>query len=201
HKDWRSTPHLKEEDQPKSLEQQLYFNRGGVYLTIACQSVHTALDGLKEYQEAQERGETNGVDAKAHAVRLDARKKVKTYAKRAMRDYLAFLSHFDYTPGLPFEITNEIMRRVYDLANGNKTQTPTPNKNRVVELDNDEMEVNGHGESVNGDAQSASAVVRHQKPKSDPFERGEDGWPKFPSPKIHPASALFAERPPPDIPA
>ncbi|KAK0252367.1 hypothetical protein LTR91_024762 [Friedmanniomyces endolithicus] len=197
HKDWRSVPHLKEEDQPKSLEQQLYFNRAGVYLTIACRSVHAALDGLKEYQEAQERGEANGVEAKAQAVRLEARKKVKTYAKRAMRDYLAFLSHFDYTPGLPFEITNEIMRRVYDLANGNKTPTPLP-KNRLVELDNEEKEVNGV--ETNGNDHSASAITKHSNPKPEPFERGEEGWPSFPSPKIHPASALFAERPPSDIP-
>ncbi|KAK0888064.1 hypothetical protein LTR02_016646 [Friedmanniomyces endolithicus] len=197
HKDWRSVPHFKEEDQPKSLEQQLYFNRAGVYLTIACRSVHAALDGLKEYQEAQERGEANGVEAKAQALRLEARKKVKTYAKRAMRDYLAFLSHFDYTPGLPFEITNEIMRRVYDLANGNKTPTPLP-KNRLVELDNEEKEVDGV--ETNGNDHSASAITKHSNPKPEPFERGEDGWPSFPSPKIHPASALFAERPPSDIP-
>jgi hypothetical protein len=195
-KDWRSVPHLKDEDQPRSLEQQLYFNRGGVYLTIACQSVHAALDGLKEYQEAQTKGETNGVDAKAQAARLEARKKVKTYAKRALRDYLAFLSNFDYTPGLPFEITNEIMRRVYDLANGNKTQTPMP-KNRLIELDNDGKEVSSDSEMENGDA---SAIVKHEKSRLDPFERSEDGWPKFPTPKIHPASVLFAERPPNDIP-
>jgi hypothetical protein len=197
YKDWRSVPQLKEEDQPKSLEQQLYFNRAGVYLTIACQSVHAALDGLKEYQAAQEKGETNGVHAEAQAARLEARKRVKTYAKRALKDYTAFLSHFDYTPGLPFEITNEIMRRVYDLANGNKTQTPIP-KSRLVELDNEGKEVDGEGEASNGN--SGSAVVKHQKPKSEPFECGEDGWPRFPSPKIHPASALFAEKPPADVP-
>lgn len=193
YRDWRSVPQLKEEDQPKSLEQQLLFNRGGVYLTIACQSVHAALDGLAEYQAAQDKGETNGVHAKAHAARLEARKKVKTYAKRAMKDYTAFLSHFDYTPGLPFEITNEIMRRVHDLANGNKTQTALP-KNRLIELNEEDEEVNGNAVETNG------AVVKHQKPKSEPFERGEDGWPRFPSPKIHPASALFAEKPPADLP-
>ena len=198
YRDWRSVPQLKEEDQPKSLEMQLLFNRAGVYLTIACQGVHAALNGLKEYQAAQEKGETNGVDAKAHAARLEARKKVKTYAKRALKDYSAFLSHFDYTPGLPFEITNEIMRRVYDLANGNKTQTPLP-KNRLVEVDGSDEEANSESEEPNG-MPSSSAIVKHQKAKQEPFERGEDGWPRFPSPKIHPASALFAEKPPPDLP-
>ncbi|KAI7365156.1 hypothetical protein KC354_g5098 [Hortaea werneckii] len=196
-KDWRSVPHLKEEDQPKSLEQQLYFNRGGVYLTLACQSVHAALDGLKEYQEKQARGETTAADEKGHAIRLEARKKVKTYAKRALKDYTSFLSHFDYTPGLPFEVTNEIMRRVYDLANGNKTQTPLP-KTRLIELDEEGREAESNGTEANGD--DGSSMVKHQKSKPEPFERGEDGWPRFPSPKIHPASALFAERAPADVP-
>ena len=200
YRDWRSVPQLKEEDQPKSLEMQLLFNRGGVYLTIACQSVDTALNGLQEYQaaQAQEEGETNGVDAKAQTTRLEARKKVKTYAKRALKDYSAFLSNFDYTPGLPFEITNEIMRRVYDLANGNKTQTPLP-KNRLVELNDSDDDATPEDEASDGTS-STSAVIKHQKSRPEPFERGEDGWPRFPSPKIHPASALFAEKPPPNLP-
>jgi hypothetical protein len=195
HRDWRSVPQLKEEDQPKSLEMQLYFNRAGVHLTLACQCVHAALDGLKEHMAAKERGETNGVDAAAQQLRVEARKKVKTYAKRALKDYSAFLYNFDYTPGLPFEITNEIMRRVYDLANGNKTQTPLP-KNRLVELNDSDDDANPED-----DAHTSSAMIKHQKPtKAEPFERGDDGWPRFPSPKIHPASALFAEKPPSDLP-
>lgn len=203
HRDWRSVPQLKEEDQPKSLEMQLYFNRAGVYLTIACQSVNAALDGLKEYTAAQERGETNGVDLAAQAARLDARKRVKTFAKRALKDYSAFLSHFDYTPGLPFEITNEMMRRVYDLANGNKTQTPLP-KNRLIELndsDSDVASTDGHDTNAMLPSPSSSALVKHTKPSAnEPFSRTEDGWPRLPTPKIHPASALFAEKPPSDLP-
>ncbi|GIZ40285.1 hypothetical protein CKM354_000363100 [Cercospora kikuchii] len=198
HRDWRSVPHLKEEDQPKSLEMQLLFNRAGVYLTIACQSVHAALDGLQEYQQATAEGESNGVDRKAQDERLAARKIVKVNARRALKDYEAFLSHFDYTPGLPYEITNEIMRRVHDLANGNKTQTTLP-KSRLIELNDSGDEVH----SDNADEKltpTSSSLVKHQKPKSDPFERGEDGWPKFPSPKIHPASALFTQQPPADLP-
>ena len=198
HRDWRSVPQLKDEEQPKSLEMQLLFNRAGVYLTIACKSVHAALDGLSEYQEASAKGQTNGVDRKAHDERLAARKIVKVNAKRALKDYEAFLSHFDYTPGLPFEITNEIMRRVYDLANGNRTQTAMA-RNRLVELNDSDDE----GHSQNGEeksTQAANALIKVPKPKPEPFERGEDGWPKFPSPKIHPASALFAPQPPTDLP-
>jgi hypothetical protein len=200
HRDWKTVPQLKDEDQPTSLEKQLLFNRAGVYLALACQSVHVALDGLKEYQTAQDNGETNGAEAQAQEVRLDARKRVKGYAKKAIKDYMAFLGHFDYTPGLPFEVTNEIMRRVYDLANGNKTKTPLP-KDRLVEVngsDDDsshESSVDGSGGNANG-----SALVKHTKLKVEPFDIGEDGWPRFPTPKIYPSSALFSERPLPDLP-
>ena len=202
HRDWRSVPQLKEEDQPKSLEMQLYFNRAGVYLTIACQSVHAALDGLKEYTAAQERGETNGVDLAAQDARLEARKRVKTFAKRALKDYSSFLSNFDYTPGLPFEITNEMMRRVYDLANGNKTQTPLP-KSRLIELNDSDSENASvvDDNDTHASPSSSSAMIKHSKPTTtESFSRTEDGWPRLPTPKIHPASALFAEKPPSDLP-
>ena len=197
HRDWKTVPQLKDDDQPSSLEKQLLFNRAGVYLTLACQSVHVALDGLKEYQTAQDNGEANGAKAQAQEVRLDARKRVKGYAKKAIKDYMAFLGHFDYTPGLPFEITNEIMRRVYDLANGKKTQTPLP-KNRLVEVNESDDEF-GRESSIDGHT-NRSALVKHSKPKVEPFELGEDGWPRFPKPKIYSSSALFAERPLLDLP-
>ncbi|KAF2211442.1 hypothetical protein CERZMDRAFT_121470 [Cercospora zeae-maydis SCOH1-5] len=196
HRDWRSVPHLKDEDQPKSLQMQILFNRAGVYLSIACQSVHAALDGLQPHPQATAEGESNGVDQKTHDERLAARKIVKVNAKRALKDYEAFLSHLDYTPGLPYEITNEIMRRVYDLANGNKTQTSLP-KNRLVELNDSGDEANSGDEKM---VPTSNTLVRHQRPKPEPFERGEDGWPKFPSPKIHHASALFTPQPPADLP-
>jgi hypothetical protein len=198
YRDWRAVPQLKDEEQPSSLEKQLLFNRAGVYLTLACQSVHRALDGLKEYQEAQANGEVHGLDTRAQDVRLDARKRVKGFAKKAIKDYMAFLGHFDYTPGLSFEITNEIMRRVHDLANGNKTQTPLP-KSRLVEVNASDDE-SSQSDVANCRPDNSNALVKHQNPKSEPFELGEDGWPKFPTPKIHPVSALFAEKPLPDLP-
>lgn len=201
YRDWRSVPQLKDEDQPSSLEKQLLFNRAGVYLTLACQSVHTALDGLKEHEASQANTGTNGSDARAQDVRLDARKRVKGFAKKAIKDYMAFLGHFDYTPGLSFEVTNEIMRRVYDLANGNKTQTQTPvPKSRLVEVNGSDDE-SSQGSASNGRQSDSDALVKHQNPKPDPFELGEDGWPKFPKPQIYPASALFAEKPLPNLPA
>lgn len=205
-KDWRQVPQLKEEDQPSSLVQQMLFNRAGVYLTIACQHVHASLDGLKEYQQKSQQNSNadlqfesvyiSSEDKQAQSIRLEARKMVKTYAKRALKDYLAFLEHFDYTPGLPVEITEEIMRRVYDLANGNRQQTPL-SRNRMIDI-------NSHSSS--GDSSRAGdAVVKHQKPLQEPDSSGiewdADGWPRLPSPDIHPASALFAATPLPNLPA
>lgn len=203
-RDWRQVPQLKEEEQPSSLEQQILFNRAGVYLTVACQHVDLALNGLKEAQQKAKAAaeDANGEPAplsaaekQAHQVRLDARKKVKTNAKRALKDYLAFLEHFDYTPGLPFEITNEIMRRVYDLANGNKSQTMGP-KNRLVEL-------NGNSSSSSEESTPTSeAMVKHQNASngSSGVEWDADGWPRLPKPQIYAASALFAATPPCDLP-
>lgn len=204
-RDWRHVPQLKDEDQPSSLEQQMLFNRAGVYLTIACQNVHAALDGLQEYQQKTQGNGNEDVDGSrtiltpedkyAHQNRLNARKIVKTNAKRALKDYLAFIEHFDYTPGLPIEITNEIMRRVYDLANGNRQQTHLL-RNRLVEM-------NGHSSSEG--SPTSDAVVRHQRPGQKPnsdsgVEWDADGWPRFPRPQIYPASALFAATPPSDLP-
>lgn len=198
-KDWRSVPQLKDEEQPSSLEAQLLFDRAEAYLALACQSVPAALDGLKEYQAFQGDDEVDDVHhAQAQAVRLEARKKVKAYARRALKDYLAFLSNFDYTPGLSIDITNEIMRRVYDLANGNKTQTPLP-KDRFVEVNSSEDESSQSGRA-SGNESNNSALVKHQHPKQDPPELGENGSPKFSVPKIYPSSALFAEKPLPDLP-
>ena len=203
-RDWRSVPQLKDDEQPSSMEQQILFNRAGVYLTLACQHVHSALDGLSKYQQKLQQA-TNGAgssddvsklsaaDRLAQQKRLDARKIVKTYAKRALKDYMAFLSSFDYTPGLPFEVTNEIMRRVYDLANGNRTQTMTPRERRLE---------NGSSHAST-DSTKTQSLVKHQKPNNANGSRVEwdsDGWPKFPRPQIHPASALFAEKPPPGLP-
>lgn len=200
HRDWRAVPQLKDEDQPSSLEKQLFFNRAGVYLTLACQSVHVALDGLKEYLAAQNEGEANAADDAAQAVRLDARKRVKGYAKKAIKDYMSFLGNFDYTPGLPFEVTNEIMRRVYDLANGNKTQTPAL-RSRLIEVNGSDDGSSQNSSVIDHDGNTnCQALVKHNNPKPEPFEEGDDGWPNFPTPKIYPASALFAEKPLPNLP-
>ncbi|THX07963.1 hypothetical protein D6D18_02041 [Aureobasidium pullulans] len=194
-RDWRQVPQLKEEDQPSSLEQQMLFNRAGVYLSIACENVHAALDGLEKSRPKSEQGESIPMSAQekeAHQVRLDARKKVKTNAKRALKDYLAFLGYFDYTPGLPVEIIEEITRRINELANGNK-QT-TIQRNRLLEW-------NSHSSSGRS-SPTVDSISSHRSTQiSDSgLDWDANGWPRIPHRKIYPSSALFAEKPLPDLP-
>ncbi|GAB7338944.1 hypothetical protein MBLNU457_5618t1 [Dothideomycetes sp. NU457] len=198
-RDWRSVPQIKDEDQPSSLEQQLLFNRAGVYLTIACQYAPLALVGLKQYQQkahaAAHAGNGQEIpltadDKKGHVFRLDARKKTKLYARRALKDYLAFLAFFDYTPGLPSEIISEVIMRMYDLADGGKTASK-PTKDRLLE--------DGHS-SINSSGTS-NALTKHQKPDANGHKAFQpNGWPQLPRPNIYTANLLFSEKPPADLP-
>jgi hypothetical protein len=129
---------LDEKDHPSSLEPQLLFHRAGSYLTIACQHIHIALDGLESENRAN--GSSGTADdglsqAQKDALRqrVEARKIVKANAKRALRDYISFLSHLDYTPGLPIEITEEFLRKVNAAANGYTKPRPT-HSNRLLDM-------------------------------------------------------------------
>ncbi|KAI8242295.1 hypothetical protein K4K55_010755 [Colletotrichum sp. SAR 10_96] len=127
---------LTEEQQPSSLETQLLFQRAGVYLTMACQHV---VDGLPEAAASSRTGsskeasrdaspggegppdqppEPTAAEKEAGRQRLEKRKIVKTYAKRALRDYLAYLSKFEYTPDLPLRVTREFTEKVNLAAHG-----------------------------------------------------------------------------------
>ncbi|KAI8204954.1 hypothetical protein K4K53_012541 [Colletotrichum sp. SAR 10_77] len=127
---------LTEEQQPSSLETQLLFQRAGVYLTMACQHV---VDGLPEAAASPRTGsskeasrdaspggegpsdqppEPTVAEKEAGRQRLEKRKIVKTYAKRALRDYLAYLSKFEYTPDLPLRVTREFTEKVNLAAHG-----------------------------------------------------------------------------------
>ncbi|EOA86775.1 uncharacterized protein SETTUDRAFT_19298 [Exserohilum turcica Et28A] len=83
-RDWRQQVRIADDDQPSSLESQLLFHRAGVYFTIACSHVHSALDGLGDAQQAKARRAAMVAEGKepepmtpheAHAshVRLEAR--------------------------------------------------------------------------------------------------------------------------------
>ncbi|KAL2177058.1 uncharacterized protein P884DRAFT_269969 [Thermothelomyces heterothallicus CBS 202.75] len=116
---------LKPEDQPSSLEMQLLFQRAGVYLAIACRYVAVALpagsapatghaDGGVVETGATERlpkEELSAAEQKAQVRMAEARKLVRLNAKRALRDYTAYLSFFEYSPDLPIEVADDFARK------------------------------------------------------------------------------------------
>lgn len=203
-RDWRQEVKVEEEDQPSSLETQLLFHRAGVYFTIACQHVDTALDGLKEAQQANVNataivvGEDgaeppliSAAQREAHRKQLEARKIVKTNAKRALRDYNGFLSHFDYTPGLSAEVAAEFVRRLDHSTQGHnkKPKSATPQRS---------LDISGLSSSSSG--QTSNALVPRRKSKSSSPDPKSNGWPSLPPPEIYQVSTLFSATPPPSIP-
>ena len=205
---WREEFKLDEEDHPSSLETQLLFHRAGVYLTIACQHVNEALppkpprNGVNSKkapvngpaETAAEPAEMSQAEKEAHRKRLEGRKVVKTNAKRALRDYVAYLAHFDYTPGLPTEITEEFVRKVNLAAHGMKAPKPH-STSRNMDLESNASLSNG---------QLSDALVPHNghsnrnRPYSSNSRSAE--VPSLPSPIVHQMSALFSATPPADLP-
>lgn len=206
---WKEEIKLDEEDHPSSLETQLLFHRAGVYLTIACQHVNAALppksatNGVNGKKTESADPTTNGATAteppeltpaekEALRRRLEARKVVKTNAKRALRDYLGYLSHFDYTPGLPADIAEDFVRKVNQAANGFKV-TKTHNSNKSLDLGSNSSLSNG---------QLSDALVPHKgNQRSRPQgSASRADLPSLPPPVVHQMSTLFSATPPADLP-
>ncbi|KAF5241240.1 hypothetical protein FAUST_3922 [Fusarium austroamericanum] len=137
-KRWRQEIVPAEKDQPTSLEIQLSFLRATTYLSLACQHIE---DGLSPAQEKNGHAdtdkpngklsaETNGQDSQERdenslRKQTEARKLVKKYAKWALRDLLAFLSHFEYAPNLPNLIVKDFNDRVNLSAQGSRNPRPS----------------------------------------------------------------------------
>lgn len=194
-RDWRQEVKIPDQDQPSSLETQLLFHRAGVYFTIACQHVHGALEGLREAEEAKAArdvqvaaghtpDEETPEEAQENRVRAEARKQVRTNAKRALRDYTAFLSHFEYTPGISADVAEEFLRRLEGSANGS-SEAPTKSLNRLLDS------------SSTATSPVSEALVPHRG------ARGHDrtAWPKLPAPEIFKISQLFDAAPPASLPS
>jgi hypothetical protein len=213
HSRWRDEVKLDEEEHPSSLETQLLFHRAGVYLTIACQHVNDALPAKPRQKPGNAMNGTNGstptaevnsteivsektpIEVEADRKRLEARKIVKTNAKRALRDYIAYLSHFDYTPGLPSEVTEEFVRKVNQAANGLKIPRPQYHS-RVVEMDSNSSLSNG---------QLSDALVPISSSNSGRSRSGNGNpratdLPSLPPPVIYQISSLFSSSPPSELP-
>jgi hypothetical protein len=205
---WKEEIRLDEQDHPSSLETQLLFHRAGVYLTIACQYVNDALPP-KAAQNGANGAKTETVNGNQESKpaeqvdpavaewerrkRLDARKIVKTNAKRALKDYVAYLAMFDYTPGLSTETQQEFMRKVSQATNG--LNIPGIQKNgKSLDLESNASLSNG---------QLSDALVSHKRPNRGQQSSGPArtmDLPSLPPPVVYTMSALFSATPPSDLP-
>ena len=197
-RDWKYEPVIKEEDQPESLEPQLLFHRAGVYLALACQHVNAALDGLRmnggRTPEHPPGSPHIPATKEAHRHNLEARKIVKTNAKRALRDYVGFLSNFEYTPGLPIEITEEFFRKANAAANGFTKAKAAP-ANRLLDMSGNSSLSNGHLSDALVPRRPQDVRQRNSNPYPD-----ITSYPTLPPPEIYPVSALFSPSPPSNLP-
>lgn len=116
---------LAEKDRPSSLEGQLVFQRGSVYLTMACQLLGQSLPPQQRHESPTGDGtvprnaddeDVNGAKQEAARKQLESRKSVKILAKRALRDYMAFISQFEYSPYLPIGHVKEFNDRINMVA-------------------------------------------------------------------------------------
>ncbi|RBR06970.1 hypothetical protein FVER53590_01033 [Fusarium verticillioides] len=135
---WRQDIVPSEKEQPSSLESQLLFLRGAAYLSVACQHI---VDGIPTSQSQSGHADSHSpgeafdtevsgrkspeIEEKSLREQTEARKLVKKYAKLAIRDLLAFMSHFDYSPNLPSSIAKDFNDRVNSSARGTRNPRPS----------------------------------------------------------------------------
>ena len=194
--DGRYDTRIDEVDHPIGLEAQLLFHRAGVYLTLACESVDASLDGLtaeQEGRESQQPSKYTPAQIQKQKRSSEARKAVKTNAKKALRDYLGFLSHFDYTPGLSSEIGADFFRKANTAAGGSTKTEGAISASRYLETCNNSSPNAGH---------LSDTLVAHVGQNSHHKGRasGCDEYPSLPAPQVHSVSTLFSASPPGDLP-
>ncbi len=195
---WRRNIKLETIEQPSSLEPQLLFHRAGVYFALACQHVPTALDGLKEDLKGPTSTEegvhpngngniANGTASEAHKRRLEERKMVKMNAKRAIKDYLTYLSFFEYTSG-------------YDDRGPAKVLPSIEGCPSVTEASKIMSEEKLLEEGTTSSGQTSNALVLRKGSNAEIPTSADENMPRaYPRP-VYPASALFSAVPLPDIP-
>lgn len=112
---------LAEKDQPSSLEGQLLFHRASAYLSLACKYATTGSPPpTNEAPHGNNNTDANGQNPATPCdhVHEEARKMAKTCAKRALRDFMLFISRFEYSPDLPTQVVKEFNERVNLAAHG-----------------------------------------------------------------------------------
>lgn len=173
-------------ERPSGLEAQLLFHRAGVYLAIACLNIQHA---LPSHCLDRQRDESN-----SNSTQLEAQKNVKANAKRALRDYLMYLSHYEYTPGLTTDAAAELIENMKSLT------YDMPEPHRSYPFSSPETSVNGS----HGNSNRTQQLMHYQNRESSNHQTNTSPQPtnrsSFIPPKVYPICDLFSPSPLPDIP-
>ncbi|KAL8647227.1 MAG: hypothetical protein Q9226_006517 [Calogaya cf. arnoldii] len=196
-RDWRHPPRLEDESQPSSLEPQLLFHRASVYLAMACQNITISLeqtppnadpthDSVPTNSKAESLATPTSMQNPQQA--LEARKLVKTYARRALRDIVSFLSFFEYSPGMSADLAEAYMQQLDAAANDAKRTQATTVRNSLYKYAMD-------GAGVTGAITPYDSDDRHRQSNGTAAQPN----PQLPPLKVYPISELFASSPPADL--
>ncbi|KAK7748730.1 hypothetical protein SLS53_000753 [Cytospora paraplurivora] len=70
--------------------------------------------------------ELSAAQKETHRRVMEARKIVKTNAKKALRDYMSYLANFDYSPNLPTDVADDFTRKVKAGKNKGRIRSDSP---------------------------------------------------------------------------
>ncbi|KAL8978107.1 MAG: hypothetical protein Q9205_006235 [Flavoplaca limonia] len=199
--DWRHVTRLEDEPQPSSIEPQLLFHRAGVYLTMACQNITTSLQPKEPSAAPIHDPELIKSNLEPHATQtmtqaspqaLDARKLVKAYAKRALRDLINFLSFFKYSPGMSTDLVEAYVHQT-GLAASEVKQTKATLGHQYLK---------GTSKPNVDDVSVSSAMMYHESSGYHSQTKGTaspHSHNQLPPLKVYPISDLFTSSPPADL--
>ncbi|KAL8722528.1 MAG: hypothetical protein Q9225_000996 [Loekoesia sp. 1 TL-2023] len=198
---WPRESRLIDDNRPSSLEPQLLFHRAGVYLTLACQNAASYL-GTPHVPDCL-RAESKPIDLKvqaqndplseqSHLCGLEARKYTKSYAKKALRDYISFLAFLDYTPGTAADAAK-------DYEYHSRTTAPSPRQSAASPQDTPPDTAN---ERVSDDIAFPDTLVQSEGEKTFRPRGPTEATAHSSSPlrKVYSLSDLFAASAPADLP-
>ncbi|KAJ6788008.1 hypothetical protein PWT90_01120 [Aphanocladium album] len=105
---------------PSSLLTQLLFRRGSCYLRMACKLIPQGLPSTNANDADVSPTETD--DHETAQQRRESRQLVKTFASRAKRDFMDFLSKLQYSPDWPTSAAAELVACKDKVLAGDKVR-------------------------------------------------------------------------------
>jgi hypothetical protein len=153
----------RDEPSSSSLEAQMFFHRANVHLHIASKHILEALEAyeqsLKRSNQSPHQDQTDQTCQSENAQHrhLELRKIVKTNARKALRDYISFLSNFEYTPKRASEksyhsqnespIEPEHIYKASDLFSATPPSSLPPFPPLELEVEEGQIEIHHENES------------------------------------------------------